>query len=63
MQTRAFNVLLLTLAASEAGADRVYEWRSYFNVNNDHTAGATTNEIVFALDTEFYIAGAGEDVE
>ena len=62
MQVRAFSVLLLTLAASKARAERVYEWKSYFDVNLD-AAAATTHDIVFALDTEFYIAGAGEDVQ
>ena len=61
MQVRAFSVLLLTLA-SKAGAERVYEWRNSFNVNIDN-AGTTTHEIVFALDTEFYVAGSGENVE
>ena len=61
MQVRAFSVLLLTLA-SKAGAERVYEWRNSFNVNIDN-AGTTTHEMVFALDTDFYITGSGEDVE
>ena len=61
MQIKAFSVLLLTLA-SATRAERVYEWRNYFKVNIDN-AGNTAHEIVFALDTEFYVAGSGENVE
>ena len=61
MQLRSFSALLLSVA-SEAGANRMIEWRSSFPVK-DGLGATETYEIVFALDADFYEVGLGDELE